>query len=125
MKVGDKIWRMNQNRRRYSASNRGAPIYREHWEQLTISGETSRSWIVGEHKWSQHKVPKKGEHHGWAFSEQEVVDDVWANANRYPIVRAVERLEGAMLRKVATLIGHKDISEEPAPRRARRESRWR
>ena len=51
MKVGDKVWIFDTNRRVYPKVNgrvTGGPIYAEHFVQAEITGETSKSWIVRE-----------------------------------------------------------------------------
>src|SRR5947209_4689039 len=105
LKVGDMIWEFDHNRRRYPKDGgvTRSPIYREHWRPVEIIGETSRSWIVG-----KRKVPKTGEHRGFAFSEQEVDDDCWLHEHRPSISSALYRVEDVnVLRQVAEIIGWK------------------
>jgi len=104
--IGQTIWIFDINRRVYREprSMSGSPIYREHWRPVRIDAETSRSWVTqyGE------KIPKKGEHRGVAFTEQEVDDDVWCNSHRSKIADAIYRLEDvATLRAIADLVGFK------------------
>ena len=109
LKVGDTIWRFDGSRRIYNDKNAG-PIYREHWVETVIQGETSRSWLVG--MFRTYKVPKKGPHPGWAFSQKEVDDDCWVRCNRYKIEKSVAMVSNAdVLRKVAELIGWKEGDE--------------
>lgn len=85
MKVGDHIYRFDINRRVYERKPGkkygGRIIYREHWQELSITGETSRSWLVQRFSGDRSplKVPKKGAHRGWAFSKEEVEMDVFLN----------------------------------------------
>ena len=99
--IGSIIWRFDENHRIYKEP-RGGPDYRSFWRECAITGETSRSWIIG----NCGKCPKRGEHVGWALSIHEVDDDVWAKDERYRIVRCVERCNVATLRAVAALVGY-------------------
>lgn len=101
LKVGDTIWHFSTNYRTYVKGQSG-PVYREHWQPRTIIGETARSWIV-----SQSKVPKKGPHPGWAFTEQEIDDDCWQHDHRWRIREKIDRCDIHALRKIAELIGYK------------------
>ena len=105
MKIGDTIWRFNNNRRVYK-EGRSTPIYREHWIPSEITGETTRSWIIGM-GYGEYKIPKKGAHHGFAFTQQEVDDDCYVKENLYRISRTLEYVRDAnILRQVASLIGY-------------------
>ena len=109
LKVGDSIWCFDINRRKYAPPEpgcrypTGGPIYREHWRQVEITGETSRSWVT-----LYGKCPKRGGH-GWALTEAEVDDDVWAHDHRYKISnRICHRYDvpASVLREIAKLIGY-------------------
>jgi len=105
LKVGDTIWRFDINRRVYRERNVG-PIYREHWVPEEITGQTSRSWLLG--RWGARKVPKKGDHHGYAFTPKEVDDDCYLKENRYLIAQRVQYLDDVeQLRKIAEIVGYK------------------
>lgn len=106
VKVGSKIWHFDPNRRVYPPAPKGklwasgGPIYREHWHEVEITGETSRSWLT-----AYGKVPKSGEHRGFAFTIKEVEDDCWLQAHRYQISRAVEQCTSPeLLREIAFLL---------------------
>lgn len=99
--VGSAIWRFDENHRIYK-NQHGGPDYRSFWRECKITGETSRSWVVG--CWG--KFPKRGAHPGYAVSAKEVDDDVWAKDERHRIVRCVERCDVATLRAVAELVGY-------------------
>ena len=99
--IGSTIWRFDENHRIYKDKHSG-PDYRSYWLECKITGETSRSWVVGPYG----KCPKKGEHFGWAFSAEEVDDDVWAKDERRHIISCVERCGVATLRAVAALVGY-------------------
>lgn len=112
MKVGDKIWRFDDNRRVYPKAPpgklwpRGGPIYREHWYEVEITGETSRSWVVGK-GYGECKVPKKGVHHGFAFTKQELDDACYVHEHAHKLGDEVRRLrDAATLRLVANAIGY-------------------
>lgn len=51
--IGDSVWVFDENRRVYTKPangkiySSGPPIWREHWRQMWIIGETNRSWILG------------------------------------------------------------------------------
>lgn len=112
MKVGDIIWKFDGNFLVYPKDEQGktlrcAPIYREYWRKAEIIGETSRSWIIG-YAWDKTKVPKKGEHSGFAFTQFEVDENCYVNENRHKIVREIVRInDAATLRLIADAIGYK------------------
>lgn len=99
--IGSTIWRFDLNHRIYKDHNSG-PDYRSYWLETKITGETPRSWLVG--NWA--KCPKKGDHSGWAFSLEEVDDNVWSHDERHKIIRCVERCDVFTLRKIAELVGY-------------------
>lgn len=91
MKVGDTIW-----------DSTGTAY--------EIKSETSRSWLVWKFEWAKLKVPKRyiPENDYWPrwFFDKDHMDRVlFARKHRYAISKAVERLDGAMMFKVAELIG--------------------
>jgi hypothetical protein len=106
LKVGSKIWKFDVNCRVYQRDARGmahgGPIYREHWREVEITGETRVSWLT-----HYGKAPKKGPHHGWAFTLREVEDDCWVKDHRYRIADTVQRCHDAeVLRRVAEVVGY-------------------
>lgn len=103
--IGKTVWRFDRNHRVYDKGKITGPIYREHWVPIVIFGETSRSWLAG-YEFDPYKIPKKGPHHPFALSEQEVEDDCWRQEHRYSISRQVERVTDVeILRKIAALVG--------------------
>ena len=95
MKVGDTIWEYRDWGKRK-------------WVPRIITGETSRSWLIGDAPHSRFvtRVPKKGSHHGWAFSAQAISDFQWENDYSWLIGDAVRRCQDvAKLRQIADLIG--------------------
>lgn len=81
--VGMKVWRFDMNRREYERDARGravgGPIWRKHWVEEQIVGETRVSWIVGP-EWMREprqlsralKVPKKDWPGSLAVSEEDI-----------------------------------------------------
>lgn len=110
MKVGDTIWRFDENHRVFApckaGQSHGPPIYREHWVPYAITSETRRSWVIGNPPNYGWKCPKSGPHPGFAFNEKEVDDSAWIHDHRYFIERSVGRVTNAdILRQIAALIG--------------------
>jgi hypothetical protein len=103
MKVGDKIWHFNPDRRRYTEpkpGNRwGDIIWKEHWEELYIIGETKRSWLVAHSpgsSWQAWKLPKSSFKDGacpmgYALSEEHVGQQAWVHDSAYKLGDAVQR----------------------------------
>lgn len=110
-KVGDKVWVFDQNHRVYPKKPNGSPlgggpIYREHFREREITGETSRSWVLS----SGLKVPKTGgDVRGAVYMTRQAVEDaVFMNAHRWRIEEAVGRvLDATLLRQIAALVGYK------------------
>jgi len=106
LEIGDKIWCFRSERRIYgppdpkNGMSRGGPIYREHWVQIEITGETSRSWIT-----VYGKCPKAGGH-GWALTQRDVDMDVWYHEHRHRVVRLVDRQPREVLASIAFDIGY-------------------
>ena len=105
--IGATVWRFDENYRVYK-NKHGGPDYRSHWRECRITAETTRSWIAGPYG----KIPKRGDHDGWALSVKEVDDDVWAKDTRCKIVRLVERCDVHTLRNIANIIGYKPPAAE-------------
>ncbi len=113
-KVGDKVWVFNENHREYATDKKGhpvggGPIYEKHFVQVEITGETSRSWLIG--KWHPIKISKrdlKG-----IYTDEQKADAIWAHEHAYNIVRMVERLrDAAKLRQIAAIVGYQPQSEK-------------
>jgi len=102
------VWIFDGNRRVYG-KDRFEPIWREHWRRREITGETSRSWIVG--GYPELKIPKNPKtpqtHPLVAWSETELDQLCWLHEHRYRIIRSVESPPAAELIKIASLIGYK------------------
>lgn len=79
---------------------------RDEWVPRTITGETSRSWIVG-NGYGNDKAPKKGPHPGWAYSEREIQNSDLITKHSWRIADAVRLVGDAdKLRRVAELVGY-------------------
>ena len=114
MSKPEKVWVFDENRRVYRKDKDGkslgaGPIWREHWREMKITGETSRSWIT---EWDR-KIPKKGFNPRFVcFSEEEIDRNAWIKENRNKIARVIERHNDYdLLQKVAQLIGYKEEEE--------------
>ena len=112
--IGSTIWKFDSNYRVYksNASISSSASYREQWRPVVITGETSRSWIIGGR--NNAKCPKKGGY-GWALSEKEVYDDVWLKENRYKIMQRLNfgsNQSVEVFRKIAELIGYEESPVE-------------
>lgn len=81
-------WVFDINRRVYRRNENGkpcgGPIWREHWREMKIVGETKVSWIT---EWGK-KIPKKGGQ-GICFSERELEEASWVQENRHRLSDAV------------------------------------
>jgi hypothetical protein len=101
------VWVFDSNRRIYppTPSGRlwasGGPIYREHWVKRKVTGETRVSFLID----NGTKVPKRGGR-GFAFTLDEVEDDVWRHDHRHKIANLIDRIEPQLLRKIAEMIGY-------------------
>ncbi len=120
--IGSKAWVFDENRREYTPNPPGRIfggklIYRSHWRETSVVGETRDSWIVGP---SKVKVSKKtGEHKRSTtckkvvFSLAAVDDDVWLNRHRAGLREAILRCEDVpALREIAALLGYKAEDNE-------------
>jgi len=98
MKVGDKVWLFDTNRRVYpKGSITSAPIYAEHFYQTTIDDETPRSWIIGRQKYSK----KGGE---GIYTDEQKADRLWDHANRYNIIEKVKECSVEKLKQIEEIL---------------------
>ena len=83
--VGMKLWFFDLNRRVYprdtSGRTTGPAIWREHWREVEIKGETSRSWIIS---YTDEKLPKKEFPGRYATSQEDIDRKEFINS-RYVI----------------------------------------
>jgi hypothetical protein len=101
-----RVWIFDTNRRVYERDEngraKGGPIWRDHWKEIPIVGETRVSWVsrYGD------KIPKKGGY-GIAFSEEEIDRAAFVQEHRSKIVRVLERCQDYdTLIKVAGVLGY-------------------
>ena len=119
MKIGDPVWLFDDNRRVYPEGGRtfggGGPIYREHFVEMVISGETAKSWIVSRGRCEHGKIPKIGDgdtramkNGAWRstiyLSRVAVEDDIYCHDNRVRIADDVRRADAATLRAIDALL---------------------
>lgn len=93
----------------------------------TVTGETSRSWLVrhpDQPTWQEStKIPKARLPEDWTLSEQTWIDWKFAQNHANEISYAVQGIrDGALLRKIAGLIGYKEDDAQPGARPTR--GRW-
>lgn len=100
IKVADTFFIFDENHRVYEKGTHGRPIYREHFLNIEIIGETSRSWITSRFGM---KVPKSNP---WpVFKNQQMVDDaVWVRENANRIADKVRSCSAQALRQIETII---------------------
>ena len=102
-----RVWVIDYNHRVYrrdpvTGHTFGNPIYREHWVEHTIVGETRVSWISS--RWKA-KIPKKGGY-DIAFSLEEVDQKVFIHEQAHLIGARVSSLKDYhLLKKIADLVG--------------------
>lgn len=102
LKLGDKVWVFDGNRRRYNqvdGRSSGPAIYAEHFVECEITSETSRSWIV-----NGVKYPKSD---SALYTDEQKADAIWVNEHRYKIIQMAERCrDAATLRQIAQIVGY-------------------
>jgi len=124
--IGSTIWIFDQNRRVYSKEPlkkgqlwpSGPPIWREHWRPCQITGETSRSWLVGPGRTDVRKISKRdlaaGEVRGVLTSEAELDAACFVQEHAREIGERVRQLSAEkaamktadVLKQIARLIGY-------------------
>lgn len=112
LKVGDKVWRFDQNRRVYDGTGSfgGKVIYAEHFYQDVITGETSRSWIVGKYGYRVNKKTLEG-----IYTDEQKANDIWMHNNRYKIASIVDRCNDVeKMRQIAQIVGYVEVKQAKA-----------
>lgn len=115
-----RVWVFDINRRIYRRDEHGkahgGPIWREHWREEKVVGETSRSWITERGT----KVPKKGANSRlFAFSEEEIDRESYVQESRHKIADMVRRLtDHDTLKRVAECIGYQQPDAKLSERSA-------
>lgn len=108
IKVGDKFFMFDTNRRVYERDEKGhatgGPTFRGHFYEVTIDGETSRSWLVG--KWKPTKVPKS-DPFSVLYTEAMIDDAEWVSRHRSRIASLVQFTKDPdTLRNIAEIVGY-------------------
>jgi len=123
--VGSTVWIFDANRRVYADKKlgngklwpSGPPIWREHWRQHVITGETRVSWLVADYVGDRHprKISKRdlaaGKVRGVLTSERDLDAACYVNEHAHAVADRVSRLAGgeqaaAVLRQIAALVGY-------------------
>lgn len=104
LKVGDNVFIFDENRRFYDKNSPEYPgaIYRGHFREVTIDGETKQSWLIGKH--NPQKFPKKSHN---LYSAKQVDEECWVHIHRHKISRLVADANMNQLVKIAEIIGYK------------------
>ena len=111
--VGMVIYLVDENRRVYPAGHdriSASPIWREHWRPVEITGETSRSWLIGPtfRGRDQVKIPRRGPLPWHIATDAADIDRrAWVNDHAHRIAEDVRRSKDFdRLRAVARIIGY-------------------
>lgn len=113
--IGQKVWLFDENHRVYAAGNRmGGPIFREHFIEHTIIGETSQSWLLDGRQYKINKATgklRKPDSNGYFglspivyYSPEEVENRVFKADNLYQMERDLRDASGAQLRRIAAIL---------------------
>jgi hypothetical protein len=101
MKVGDKVWLFDYNRRRYESGKGGGPIFAEHFYEAKIDGETSRSWMIGRQKFP--KLNPRG-----IYNDEQKADMIWEHENRFKLRHKLDVCSINSLRKIDAIFRSED-----------------
>lgn len=114
LKIGDRIWIFDVNKRVYETDKfgrrHGGPIYRHHWVPHVINGETSRSWLYGP-EFSPSKLAKNAKENprnGIVFSEAALEDAIWSNSVRYRLANEIDKADVSQLRRIAEILNYSE-----------------
>lgn len=107
IKVGDKFFLYDMSRRVYERDEngraKGGPTFRGHFYEVTIEGETSKSWITNH---GRTKVPKSSPFPP-LYTEQMISDREWVAVHAYRISEEVRRLTDVdSLKRIAEIVGY-------------------
>lgn len=113
--IGSTVWWFDQNRRVYAKSasggSTGSPIYREHWRETTITGETPRSWLTACRMKFSKATGEMRDAYGvkrCVFSLADVEADCWIHEHRYAISKMVGDCDDVgVLKRIAEIVGYK------------------
>lgn len=107
IKVGDKFYMFDENRRIYRRDEKGkaigSPTFRGHFYEVTIEGETSRSWITN---YGLTKVPKSAPFPP-LYTEEMIATEEFVKEHGYSISEAVRKCrDHNTLKKIAAIVGY-------------------
>jgi hypothetical protein len=118
LSIGSTVWVFDSNRRVYAkppgpGHTSGGPIWREHWVERKVVGETRVSWITGRGE----RLPKRrgceAFSRGYLVSVEEIDLACYANEHAHRIATVMRNLterNPRVLAQIATLLGY-----EPKP----------
>ena len=112
--IGQTVWIFDGNRRVYR-DGQSRPVFREHFKDWKITGETSKFWLLGNSyqiikATRMLKCPeRKGNWYTLSprvfWSELEVDETCWVHENRYRVVKDVQGCSDAnTLRAIDALL---------------------
>ena len=94
MKINDKVWIFDINHRVYESGD-STPVFRKHFVECYIIGETTQSWILAPSMdWSINfgiKYKKKNPIKEIYESQEEIDNACWINDNRYNLSEKIHR----------------------------------
>ena len=113
--IGSTVWWFDNNRRVYAKDERGhavgGPIYREHWRETTITGETPRSWLTADRMKFSKTTGEMRDAYGvkrCVFSLADVEADYWIHEHRYAVRTMVGDCDDVdALKRIAEIVGYK------------------
>ena len=122
-KVGDTIYKFDENRRRYTkpapGHQWGEIIWAEHFEPKKITGETKQSWLVSDYG-HEIRVNKKTmlsagrggmSGHRW-FTEDGKAGQLWLHEHGHKLRMLVGRATYEQMRQIADILGYGPVSND-------------
>lgn len=103
MKIGDKVWLFDWNRRVYDKNEKGLsgePIYEKHFYEAEITGETSRSWIINGERYSKKTLLG-------IYTDEQKADKIWDHLHRYNIIEKVRQCSIEKLKQISMILNYK------------------
>jgi len=97
MKVGDKVWLFDENRRVYKKEYGSSPIYSEYFYQVIIEGETRNSWIIEGNKFSKKTLQG-------IYTNETKTEKIWEHENRYKIREKINYCSIKTLKQISNLL---------------------
>ena len=114
IKVGTSLWAFDENLREWVD---GKMVPGCHFHEVEVTGETPRSWIIGEADsyYGSFKVPKKNpfpDENPRIYTDQMKEDAVWMEKNRDKISDATSRYSGLSVSKYRQIAKILEIPED-------------